>query len=352
MRVNSCMADNRKGEMRDNFANYNEHQLRAMQARSPWFNDKLIRDDELEEMEMRLLEKATKPIRLKGGGGGGDKDGEHRVLGEIRVDPARLFEEVVVVDAKRGGGDKRERGLARSVVLLHGIERGGVDHRALCQWSKLNETIDPFFQAIHYLIYTTTTKPLSLDDHQPVKSNDQATLLQNVLVASHFDPRIAKLDVRRFVDQLEKQLDVSLTRALLHRSLGVFLFEWFDAMPFCLMVACRLVFDDEHARTERKVRRRRRKTEEEEEGEVETIGDFLESHTTMLSREEVLMFYDATALEEDRVDEKKKVYRRNTQEKEAVVEQLALDERQTREIKLVLRNTLVSYITVGYAKRD
>lgn len=344
--MNSSLIDNRI-EMRDNFANYNEHQLRQMMARSPFFNDKLISDEQLEEMEMRLLEKATKPIRLGGGGRRDDEAaGEHRVLGEIRVDPVRLFNEVatVVTGAKRG-----QRGLARSAVLLHGIERGGVDHRALCQWSKLNETIDPFVQPIHYMIYTSQTR--REEQQQQSERVDQSTLLQNTLVASHFDPRAAKLDVRHLVDQLEKQLDVSLSRALLHHSLAVFLFEWFEAMPFCLLVACRLIFDDEHAVTAARKKKKRRNDEDDDEGEEEeeTIGDFLESHTTLLSREEVLMFYDITALEENDREKKKKVYR---SEKQSGVEQLALDERQKREIKLVLRNTLVSYVTMGYARRD
>lgn len=337
--------------MRDNFANYNEHQLRRMKATSPWFNDKLISDEQLEEMEMRLLEKATKPIRLGGGGGRRDDEaaaGEHRVLlGEIRIDPVRLFNEVAtVVEASKRG----QRGLARSAVLLHGIERGGVDHRALCQWSKLNETIDPFVQPIHYMIYTSQTTRRE-EQQQQSERVDQSTLLQNTLVASHFDPRVAKLDARHLVDQLEKQLDVSLSRVLLHRSLAVFLFEWFEAMPFCLLVACRLIFDDEHAVTAASKKKKKRRNDEDydDEGEEETIGDFLESHTTVLSREEVLMFYDMTALEENDREKKKKVYR---SEKQSGVEQLALDERQKREIKLVLRNTLVSYVTMGYARRD
>jgi len=343
-RIVYCAKMNRKAEtnaMRDNFAGFSEHQLQRMMRSSPWFNDRLISNEELDEMELRLLEKTEKPIRFHGGGDG-DDDGQRRDLSgdataQINVD--LLCKEILVIDAKRGGG------AGRSLLLLHGITRNGTEHKRLCQWSKSNEVIEPFIQPIQYQIYsavTTTTTTKTLPRHSNI---DKQTALQNRIILSHSDPAQAQLRLCQFIEEMEQQLyDAFLSRVWIHAHIIVLLFEWLEAAPFCFLMAFRLLLPAEcYPRARPSSRHHQHQAEEAEE----SVAEFLATRVIPLGRDEVLRFYDQTT-END--SQQKQHGRRRDQIDD--IENLILDEAQLDQLKRSLRESRLSYITAGYAKRD
>ncbi len=279
-------------DFKDNFEEWDERELERRKQQAPFFNDKLLSQEDREEIADAWRNKRSKPIRFK------DNADDERPP-EARVNEAELCAQFYAVVQLR---DSRKKDVYKQVLVRHQIVTQA-ERRRLAEWNKRAEQLEPLLQPVHFQIYCKRNKYAMLGGDM-----GQMERLQSHLVLSHFDQHA--LLPRDLVQQVEHYLSVSLVRLILHQGLLLLLFEWLDVQHFALVLGFTVHLKSEVAQR------------------------LTQAQVVNLQRPDLLAFQELEEMAQRQGDDANSA------------------EQQLSETKRALQGAFISYITAGYVKRD
>lgn len=296
------------------------------------FMDKnAVSDYEMDEIITTMMDRVLPPMKF-------DNNDTGSVL-KHTIDPAELFSEFSVAIEF---GRYKIPDAHKHITILHQIPDDSIHYKQLFQWSKLNEVMESFFLPIHYQIYCKreyNDNILSSTENNNNNNNNSDQTVPNIrninqvdvrmkefqdkIIASHFVKKyLLSRELLRCIEH--GSIDVTLHKLILHKNIGMFLFQWSEPTPFSFVMGFTLDYADPR------------------------VNHFLSSKFIHLSRKELVEWNEPTE------DEKKRLESSEWMEDDQVSSDKALDLYilNMSLLKKELQSTFISYITLAYIRRD
>jgi len=211
----------------DNYLdNLSSSERQRMMDASSWYNDKLLTDDDLDDINKSF--EAFKGRRIHYDNIP-DIEKNITVISQC-IKPVLLCEEFFNQSNKRRNNNNNNNNNTkqnhRTCVIYHQIEKKSSLYRNLFEWSIMKNIIAPFFHQIHYQIYGLRKEPF-LNTDQPTAN------LQNKLAISHF--HFDYITPVQILPDLENILNITLHHCLVDTHLIILIFEWSGTLtPFSI----------------------------------------------------------------------------------------------------------------------
>jgi hypothetical protein len=305
-----------------------DRELERLVKKTPWLTkSNYMNNEEMREIQGAIALKLGRPVQLSLYN---EEQQREQMLDAKRYDVPLLYREI-----------KERCSLSKPVPWIHRYKKGDTEYKALFGWQKFTDVTEPFIAPIYYSI----TNPSAII----TSKNDPRVAVQNLLIASY--NHRCSVTVLALFEPLERMLDGSLMKVILHQEMAMLFFEWIDPEPYIFALYFEVSFEED--RVKRALKRHvvslsRKDVIESEEAEERELAmrekddddPVVESDTEEREKKEFALF---DSEEEDD---------NNNQELHYVTTEGKEHERSLNYLKKAFQEALLAYCGSGYIKRD